>query len=66
LPQHSATIDDQEVEEKHSQAHDSTALQDMRRVQLKKMIADYDEYVKLKNSMVSSFLRVQVHQNSYV
>ena len=37
----------------------------MRRVKLKKMIADYDEYVKLENSTVSSFLRaIEVHQNS--
>ena len=32
----------------------------MRRVKLKKMIADYDEFVKLENSTVSSFLRAIV------
>ena len=58
--QNLATTDGDEIEEKHSQAHDSAALQDMRRVKLKTMIADYDEFVKLENSTVSSFLRAIV------
>ncbi|MCO5589218.1 hypothetical protein L7F22_043184 [Adiantum nelumboides] len=40
-----ATIDRDDSEEHHSKAEDSAALQDMRRLRLKKMVADYEKYI---------------------
>ncbi|KAI5061173.1 hypothetical protein GOP47_0023678 [Adiantum capillus-veneris] len=46
-----ATIDHDDPEEHHFKAQDSAALQDMRRLRLKKMVADYEKYIDGKQNM---------------